>query len=71
MLYMRVFFFFLTDDQVTMYTDWRAFEVIINRTFQSQAAEEEGPQSILSVSLDTHITIVAFSVFSIKPSFIK
>jgi len=65
---------FLTDDQVKTYTDWRAFEVIINRTFQSQAAEEEGSQSTLSVSLDTNITIVAFSVsFAsfIKPSFIK
>jgi len=66
--------FFLTDDQVKTYTDWRAFEVIINRTFQSQAAEEEGSQSTLSVSLDTNITIVAFSVSFvsfIKPSFIK
>lgn len=53
---------FLTDDQVTMHTDWRAFEEIINRAFQNQAEEEEGSPSTLSVSLDAHITIDAFSV---------
>lgn len=25
--------FILTDDRVTMGSDWRAFEIIINRTF--------------------------------------
>lgn len=59
-------FFKKTDDQVTMHTDWRAFEVIINRTFQSQAEKEEGSPSILSKSLDAHTTIAAFSVSTVS-----
>lgn len=45
-----------------MHTDWRAFEVIINRAFQSQAEEVEGSPSTLSVSLDVHNHRCIFSM---------
>lgn len=48
--------------QVTMHTDWRAFEVIINRAFQSQVEEVEGSPSTLSVSLDVHNHRCIFSM---------